>query len=565
MKRIGSVAAHPRSADMRRAPKQLPCVRPLATERSIIEPSRLKNRRHRRSRTVATGAMTSARRVPAVRNMVSDELPVTALIAFPAVNLYLAISSEATKGIGPMVQRAGQLGLTGRWAIFASGLDYNRLPSELLPVLKALLLDTVGVALAASTLGDCSREIARVVRDAPGAPECTLLGYGGRVSCLMAALANGALAHSLNFDAVGLTGGHIGVATVPSPLIMAEKRGGITGRDFLVAMATGAEFTTRLAKSLSTSGKDIHKKFLEGQILGYFGASLGAGRVCGFTPDRMHNLLGIALMQASGTRQVSIDGGAAKAMAGGFANHGAVLAVLLAEQGIDAKCATLEGPAGLFAMFYDGIYESSIMEEGLGDQFFAAETMFKPWPTSGILHPFIEACLDLHKRQKVEPAAITGIHVKAGLPSKAWLEPAEQRRHPLNGATAANSIFFAVAKTLANGTLTLSDFTAEGLREPATRRLAQSMTYEIDDALGSGAVVQVKMSDGSILEASARAERRAVSFDQLVAKFRLCVRHAARPLPDADIDDFIDRVDNLEKLTDMRKLMAPLARGAGSL
>src|SRR2546428_5232134 len=129
---------------------------------------------------------------------------------------------------------------------------------------------------------------------------------------------------------------------------MAEKRGGVSGREFLASVAVAAELTARLAGALSAAGVDANEKFLEGQLLSYFGAAAGAGRVLRFTPERMHSVLGLALMQAAGTRQVSFEGGEAKAIYGAYANHGAVLSALLAEQGIGARCAVLEGPAGIY-------------------------------------------------------------------------------------------------------------------------------------------------------------------------------------------------------------------------
>jgi len=462
-----------------------------------------------------------------------------------------------------MTQTRDRLGSTEKWATFASGITYEQLPNELIPILKGLTLDTIGVALAASTLGDCCPQVANLVRSNPGAPECTVLGYGDRVSCLMAGFANGGLVHSLNFDALGRAGGHIGVAAVPAPLVMAEKRGGVSGKEFLASIAAAAEFTARLAGALTAAGVDANEKFLEGQLLGFFGAAVGAGRILRCTPERMHNVLGLALMQASGTRQVSFEGGAAKAIAGAFANHGAILSVLLAEQGIDARCAALEGPAGLYSLFYDGRYRASVVTDGLGKKFHALDIVFKPWATSGILHPFIEASLQLRQQNKLDPAAIRRVQLRAGPQAKAWLEPVAERRRPRNAATAANSIFFAVAKSLLNGDVTLADFTPRGLGQPEMLALAAAIDYVLDEQVGGGAVVEVTLRDGPVLTATAGDRRSPVSFDQLVAKFRVCAGHAARAVSADAVEEFIDRVANLEAEQDVGALPALLSGRAG--
>jgi 2-methylcitrate dehydratase PrpD len=445
--------------------------------------------------------------------------------------------------------------LTASWAAFAAQLRYERLPAQVVPVLKGLVLDTLGASLAASTLGDGCAQVVKLVRSNPGAPEATVLGHGDRVSSLLAAFANGALAHALNFDALGGAGGHTGVASVIAPLVMAEKTGGVSGREFLTAVAVAAEFTARLAGALSAAGVDANEKFLEGQLLSYFGAAAGAGRILRFTPERMHDVLGFALMQAAGTRQVSFEGGEAKAIYGAYTNQGAVMSVLLAEQGIGARCAVLDGRAGIYALFYGGKYDAAFLHDGLGEKFHAADTVFKPWATSGVLHPFIEACLALRNQHRVDAADIAGIHLKVSAYSRAWIEPAEERRRPHNAATAANSIFFGVAKTLANGNVALADFTPEGLAQPEPLALAAAMRYSED----ADQEIEITLRNGRVLKAPVGGKTRPLSYEQLAAKFRDCAQHAARPVAASVLEEVIERVANLEKQNDVAVVPALLA------
>ena len=402
-----------------------------------------------------------------------------------------------------------------------------------------------------------------MVRGNPGLPESTMLGFGDRVSAPLAALANGALAHALNFDALGGAGGHAGVAAVVAPLAMAERRGAVNGREFLASIAVAAELNARLAGALSAAGVDANQKFLEGQLLGYMPAALGAGRVLGFTPSRMHNVLGLALMQTAGTRQVSFEGGAAKAIYGGYANHGAILSVLLADEGIEARCAAIDGPAGIFGLFYEGRYEASVMRDGLGQTYHLLDTYFKPWATSGTLHPFIEACMELRRQNRFDAAEIAHIQLRAAPHAKAWLEPVKERRYPKNAATAANSIFFGVAKTLVNGTMTLADFTPEGLVQPAVLKLADVVNYALDEQMGDAIEVEVTLRDGRVLQSRQSGEHRRLGWEQLVEKFRDCAQYAAVPVTSGALEEAIGRIANLEKEEDMGVLPALLSGRVG--
>ena len=78
---------------------------------------------------------------------------------------------------------------------------YEDLPAEAIEVTKKSILDTLGVILAASTLGESGvKEIVELAGEGGGREESTILGFGRKVPVLMAALANGAMAHQLDYD-----------------------------------------------------------------------------------------------------------------------------------------------------------------------------------------------------------------------------------------------------------------------------------------------------------------------------------------------------------------------------
>jgi len=449
-------------------------------------------------------------------------------------------------------------GSTAAWSRFASELTFAELPAALLPVLKALVLDTIGTALAASTLGDCCGAVGALVRASPGVEECTILGFGGRASAQQAALVNGALAHALNFDALGKRGGHLGLAAVPAPLAMAERRGAVSGAELLTAVALGAEFTSRLAASVKAAGVDTSARFLEGQLLGYFGAALAAGKVLGFPQERIHSVLGLALMQAAGTRQISVEGGAAKAIYGGFANHGAVLAVLLAEQGVDARCAVLEGPAGLFGLFFDGCFNRSVLTDGLGEQFYGAEVSFKRWPVSSVVEAYVAPLLRLRVQHGLRERDIERIQLRVPTKVRNWVEPAGERRRPANATTAANSIFFGIAKALCcTAGPRLVDVTSGGLADSSALALAEKIDYAFDDSAGAGKVT-IQLRGGQQLSFGAEDAAEPVGFEALAAKFLDCARHAAKPVPESVAQDLVGRIGGLEQEPDVAAVLATL-------
>src|SRR5204862_8147472 len=123
----------------------------------------------------------------------------------------------------------------------------------------------------------------------------------------------------------------------------------------------------RITASISRSGRRSGEKFLAGQLLSYFGAAAGAGRVLGLDPTQMRSALGLALMQIAGSRQVVLSGDPpAKAIYGAFPNQAGVLAALLSKQGLGADCDIIGEPAGLYPMIYGGECDLNTLTEGLG-------------------------------------------------------------------------------------------------------------------------------------------------------------------------------------------------------
>ena len=207
-------------------------------------------------------------------------------------------------------------------ASFAASLRYDDLPATVVEMVKRLVLDTLGVSLAATTLGPGCREAASVMRNRSGVPESTILCHTPKIAAPNAAFVNGALAHALNFDPIGSDVGHVGVVCLAAPLAAAESVGGVSGQTFLAACATACEVTARTTAAVARLRRSTSGKVLAGQLFGYFGAAAGAGRALGLEPAAMRDALGLALMQAAGSMQVVLDGDPpAKAIYGAFPNQ----------------------------------------------------------------------------------------------------------------------------------------------------------------------------------------------------------------------------------------------------
>jgi 2-methylcitrate dehydratase PrpD len=434
---------------------------------------------------------------------------------------------------------------------FASSLTYEQVPPEVVTMLKRIVLDVTGTTLAGGTLGSGCREFVGVVLGFGGRPDATVFGYGDKLPAPMAALVNGAMAHALNYDDVFPGGGHLGVVTLPVAFALAELLGNVSGRDFLAALAAGGEVTARL--QLAVRGADdgtSEAKPQPTQFLGHFAAAATAARLLRLNQDDTMSAFGQALMQASGNRQPVVEGTPAKAVYAAFPNYGGLFSALLAQAGLHSECSVLEGAAGLFQTAYGGRYVASFLTEGLGQRFEMAAAGFKPWPTTGRAHPYIQAALQIAEAQPLNPADITRVVVRGAPFIRTFCEPLAVRRRPSSPVEAEDSIFYGVAKALVNRAVVLADFQPAGLRQADVLDLGGRMEYAIDPSLGAAGVVEVTLTDGSVLERRVSeplgSAANPLSDQQLLAKFYDGARHAVRPIARERLERFAGLAARLE-------------------
>ncbi len=129
-------------------------------------------------------------------------------------------------------------------------IKYEDLPAEAVEAAKKDILDTLATTLAGST-GDGIKVVQELVSDWGGKRESTIIVYGDKVPSLNAALVNATMAHAWDYDDYhGLAGVHAGVSVIPASLAIAERRGKVTGKEFITAIALGIDLMCRLGISI---------------------------------------------------------------------------------------------------------------------------------------------------------------------------------------------------------------------------------------------------------------------------------------------------------------------------
>lgn len=449
--------------------------------------------------------------------------------------------------------------LAERLADFALNLTPATLPEVVRERVGLHVLDVLGVALAASR-AECAPALGHALERWHAHGPCTVMGAKGQVPAPLAALANGTLAHSLDFDDThGPSITHPSAVVVPAVLAAAEIADADGSRAEL-AIAVGYEALARLG--MAAAGAFHARGWHATAVCGPFAAALAAATVFGLGRHELVAALGLAGSLASGVLEFLEDGSWAKRLHPGWAAQAGVVAASLAEGGFTGPTSILEGRFGFYQAFL-GIRPDPDPFDTLGREWETLRIAIKPYPCCHYLHAFLECVLSLRRACGLDPAAVE--HVECRVPPgevEVVCEPAEAKRRPRSSYDARFSLPWAVAAALVDGRVGLDTFTPERLGDPGVSALAARVTYRVDPGLpfpgGFPAAVRIRLRSGRVLEAEAPdgpgGPRRPLPREAVVAKFR---DNAGRVLEPARVAELERAALGLEGLGHVGALLAP--------
>jgi 2-methylcitrate dehydratase PrpD len=414
---------------------------------------------------------------------------------------------------------------------------YENIPAASLGAARRVVLDATGVMLAASGLCPEIAPFVNIARSGGDGPS-TILGFGDTVPAPMAAFANGAMAHALDFeDAFDPAPCHPNAATIPAAIAIAQACGPVAGTDFLCAIAVGCDLVCRMSLSLRQTMEQ--SGWYPPPILGAFGATAAASRLLGLTADQTRDALSLALCQATAPGEIKhSEGTVIRAVREAFPAQASVLSALLAREGVKGFEEPLEGQDGFFRLFVDGHYDCGDLLENLGSRYHVERLSFKPWPACRGTHAYIELALQLAKRHQFDWREIESVNVVSGSVQRMLLEPVDRKQAPRTVIDAKFSIPFTLAVALVQGDVTLDAFNEATLRDPHILALARRVQSEVRPEWGrdqaAAGALSLRLRDGRLLSASVEQALghpdSPLSTALLLEKFISCCRHAARPI-----------------------------------
>lgn len=450
--------------------------------------------------------------------------------------------------------------------VFETG--YGDLPLRSRELAKRCLLDAIGVSLAASGLADVCRPFSDYAIEQGGRAESTLFGSSVRVPAALAAFANGALAHALDFeDSHDEALLHPNAPTIPAVLAVCEAFGPIRGREAITAIVLGCEVACRIGLALEVP-LDRYGWFPP-PLIAAFGATAAVGKLLKLDAAQLIDAFSLTLCQATCSAELKTSPHSdIRAVRDAFPAQIAVSSALLARKGVRGFDRPFEGSAGFFALYARGAYSAEVLTSALGQRFEIDRISFKPWASCRGTHVFIEAAQRLMQAQHLNAREIASVELTGSRLNRMLAEPLEQKRRPATAIDAKFSLPFTVAVALQRGTVTLDDFSPAALRDPATLELASKVSYAYSESqpdTGKEALrgsVTVLTRDGMrhSLEVAEPlgSDRRPMEDDALIAKFRDCCRRARSAPSEIAIEDWARQILLLEECADVRPLVQSL-------
>lgn len=453
------------------------------------------------------------------------------------------------------------MGATERIAAFVVDGRYEAIPEEARERARMFILDALAVMLAGATT-EGTRIIHGWVHEMAGREEGEVVGGGFRAPAALAAFANGAAGHALDYDdtilfttnaAVYGTRLHPSVPILAAALAVGERTGA-SGRDLLAAFVYGFEVICRVADA--TNREHYRRGYHPTGVIGPLGAAIAAGYVLGLDQAGLRRALGVAATSGGGLRENY--GTMTKPFHAGRAAESGVMAAMLVAGGFTASENVLEGERGFYRAFAGDFDEARLLDH-LGDPFYVVwpGAAIKPYPAGSLAHPALDAVLELVREHDLHVDQVARVEVGSNSNLFGSLIHAEAK----TGLEAKFSMPACVALALIERRVGIAQMQDAVVNRPDVQAFMPKVRLYVHpeiEALGFDqprSIVDIHLHDGRALSRRADVAQgtteKPMTRGQLLDKARDC---AGLVMPEGQADELIGLIDHLEDEPDLGRL-----------
>jgi 2-methylcitrate dehydratase PrpD len=453
-----------------------------------------------------------------------------------------------------------KMGVTSQLAEYVVGHSFSDIPEEVRALAINTIVDTIGCCIGgyAEAREECEW-IVDVVGEMGGTPESSVFLGGFKTSAPLAALANGAMIHSVDFDDTHMGSiSHFSASLVPTVFALAEKLQ-LNGPRLLEGFVVGFEVGARVGRRMMPSH---YRYWHPTATFGSLACAAAAAKLLDLDARQTEYAVGLAADMAGGLRYCIDKGDFSKNLHPGFAAMRGVMFALLVKKGANGPRGLLEYPTGFCrAMSEDPKIEEIVQD--LGGSYELTSNSLKAYPTILISHSSIEAVLALLRENPIEPHEIKKIVLRISRTAKGQ----GQNYHPDTPLAARLSIPFCVAMAALDREVSLTRFTRARLDDPGIKKMMARIEILEDASFNEkypetlASLVKIETEGGARLEKEVIYPkgniRNPMTRDDVAGKFReLCALSLDKPR----CEEILQETFNLERAASVRNL-ADLLRG----
>ncbi|HYM47093.1 MAG TPA: MmgE/PrpD family protein [Burkholderiaceae bacterium] len=376
------------------------------------------------------------------------------------------------------------------------------------------LLNWIGCAVGAANHEACDAALAAVQMLQP-APQATVLGRREQVDIASAALINGITSHTFDFDDTHLkTIIHPAGPVASAALALAELTGA-SGRQLIDSLVLGIDVACRLGNTIYPDHYD-RGWHITGST-GMFGAAAACARLLQLDEHRTAMALGIAASQPIGMREQF--GTMMKPFHPGGAARAGLMAALLAKNGFTSSPKSIEAPRGFAQVVSDKRTWNEVTDE-LGERFEISFNTYKPFACGIVIHPSIDACVQLRERG-VRPEQVRRIELKV----HSLVLELTGKKEPADGLQGKFSVYHGGAVGLIFGRAGEQQFSDSIVNRSEVVELRSKIIATVDDKIDeASADVTAILTNGRrehvFVEHAIGSLQRPMTDSQLEAKFK---------------------------------------------
>ncbi len=331
------------------------------------------------------------------------------------------------------------------------------------------LLDTFAVAVAGQH-DDAPRIAREYVQPVAGCGDAIAWCTGELLPPESAAWLNGIVAHVLDYDDVMTPmRGHISVALVPALAALAPMTGA-DGKRYSAAYIAGFEVLSKFSRVMVLP--HYSKGWHSTSALGVLGATVSCCVLLGLNETQIAHALGIAVAQASGSRQNF--GTMSKSFQAGHCASAAVRSALLARAGFTSAPDAIDGKCGYQALYAERESLTEVLDS-LGKQPLDIDTVgidIKKYPCCFGTHKALDAVLGLRREHSLTLNQVRNVEI---ISSAHGLESLLYTR-PKTGLEGKFSMEYVTAAALLDGSIRLSSFEDAQVMRPAVQAFLPNVT-----------------------------------------------------------------------------------------